>query len=145
MFSGRSKSGRCWVVRSTKTDPIHILRRNLVLGGPPEAAQVVEQSVHIVHCAHPGQCSSPWQGRFSSPLPLEFNQNEKSEVIKLKITKITKVFFNTRVNFSCGGNNCEMLMTVLAVFVTYSPVSFKISVVHQHLKDVTNTHKLPPT
>lgn len=55
----RSESERCWVDRSTKTDPIHILRRNLVLGGPPEAAHVVEQSVHIVHCAHPGQCWRP--------------------------------------------------------------------------------------
>ena len=41
------------------TIPMHIRRRNRVLGGPPEAAHVVEQSVHIVHCAQPGQCSSP--------------------------------------------------------------------------------------
>ena len=38
---------------------MHILRRNRVLGGPPDAAHVVEQSVHIVHWAHPGQCWRP--------------------------------------------------------------------------------------
>ena len=38
----------------------------------------------------------------------------------------------------CVGDNFEMLVTTLAVFITNILYHFKMSVGHQHSKDVTN-------